>query len=136
MRLLIDTNVLLDMIFSRTGCENSIRLFKKIEKEGSAAYITASAVTDLFYIIRKETHNTEKTYEVLENVLKLTQILSVTGNDIRDAFDEKWKDFEDCLQFTVAKNTKMDCLITNNIKDYINSSLPILSPYEYIKKNE
>ena len=100
MRLLIDTNVLLDMIFSRANCENSIRLFRKIEQEGSAAYITASAVTDLFYIIRKETHDTEKTYEVLENVLKLTQILSVTGNDIRDAYDEKWKDFEDCLQFT------------------------------------
>ena len=88
----------------------------------------------MFYIIRKETHNTEKTYEILKNVFKLTKIISVTEQDIMEAFEKGWKDFEDCVQVTIAQNNKMDYIITNNKKDYVNSSLPVLSPQEYLMK--
>lgn len=60
MKLLIDTNVILDMVFGRNGCETSMELFRRTREIGAAAYVTASSVTDLFYIIRKETHDTEK----------------------------------------------------------------------------
>lgn len=133
MKLLIDTNVILDMIFNRKGCEDSVKLFRKAEQGGNGTYITASAVTDLFYIIRKETHDSEQTYRILRNIFKLTKILSVTEYDIIDAFGEKWKDFEDCVQFTVAKNNGMDCIISSNKKDYVSSSLPVMSPQEYLQ---
>ncbi len=68
MKLLIDTNVILDMVFLRNGCDNSMKLFRKIRENGDSAYITASSVTDLFYIIRKE---------------------------MQDAFVQKWKDYAD-----------------------------------------
>ena len=48
MKLLIDTNVLLDLIFKRSGYDNSIKLFKKIREKEIISYITASSVTDLF----------------------------------------------------------------------------------------
>ena len=130
----IDTIVILDIIFNRKGCEAAINLFKRAEQDRSSIYITASVVTDLFYIIRKETHNTEKTYEILKNVFKLTKIISVTEQDIMEAFEKGWKDFEDCVQVTIAQNNKMDYIITNNKKDYVNSSLPVLSPQEYLMK--
>jgi predicted nucleic acid-binding protein len=133
MRLLIDTNVILDLIFHRVGCEDSKCLFRKAEREESGVFITASIVTDLFYIIRKETHDTERTYQIIENILKLTKVLSVTEQDIKDAFGEKWKDFEDCVQYTVAINNKIDYIITGNSKDYVNSSLPVMSPQEYLR---
>lgn len=119
MKLLIDTNVILDIIFNRKGCEAAINLFKRAEQDRSSIYITASVVTDLFYIIRKETHNTEKTYEILKNVFKLTKIISVTEQDIMEAFEKGWKDFEDCVQVTIAQNNKMDYIITNNKKDWL-----------------
>jgi predicted nucleic acid-binding protein len=132
MKLLIDTNVILDMIFNRKGCADCMSLFRKAEHDGSSTYITASIVTDLFYIIRKETHNAEMTYKILENIFKLTEILSVTEYDIKDAFGEKWKDFEDCVQFVVAKNNKINYIITSNNKDYENSTIPVISPQEYL----
>ena len=49
MKLLIDTNVILDMVFQRNGCDSSMKLFRKIRDNGDSAYITASSVTDLFY---------------------------------------------------------------------------------------
>lgn len=51
MKLLIDTNVILDMVFKRYDCEISMKLFKKAKEIGVGVYITASSVTDIFYII-------------------------------------------------------------------------------------
>lgn len=51
MKLLIDTNVILDIVFKRNDCEISMKLFKKAKEIGVGVYITASSVTDIFYII-------------------------------------------------------------------------------------
>lgn len=78
MELLIDSNVILDMVFERNGYDVSAELFRKIRMSKATALITASSVTDLFYIIRKETHDTAKTYQIMENIFKLVNILSVS----------------------------------------------------------
>lgn len=114
MKLLIDTNVILDMVFHRKGCDDSMKLFRKIKDYGYVAYITASSVTDLFYITRKVLHDTEQTYGVMENIFKLVTVLSVTEKDIMDAFGQKWKDFEDCVQYMTGKNSGADFIITVN----------------------
>ena len=132
MELLIDTNIILDIVFGRKGYEVSLELFRIIERKGFRAYITASAVTDLYYIIRKETHDTEQAYQILENIFKLVAVLSVSANDIQDAFQKKWKDFEDCVQITAAENNRLDCVITGNQKDFTKSRLTVWSPEECI----
>ena len=104
-----------------------------MQNSHSVAFITASIVTDLFYIIRKETHNTDKTYAVMGNIFKLIQVLSVTEEDIQFAFEQKWKDFEDCVQFATAKNNQIDYIVTENHKDYENSSVGIVSVKECLE---
>ena len=134
MKLLIDTNVLLDMVFQRNGCDNSMKLFRKIRKKGDSAYITASSVTDLFYIIRKEIHDIKQTYAIMENIFKLVIVLSVTEKDIWDAFGQRWKDFEDCVQYMTGKNNGIDYIITVNQKDYADALLPIRTPTAWIQE--
>lgn len=136
MRLLIDTNVILDMIFKRKNCDSSVRLFQKIREWEIEAYITASSVTDIFYIIRKETHDTNQAYTIMENIFKLVSILSVTENDIKAAFKEKWKDFEDCVQYMTGRNNQIDYIITVNEKDYKFALLPALRPDLWIEMME
>ena len=55
-----------------------LSLFRKIREQEVLACITASSVTDLFYIIRKETHDTERTYVIMENIFCLVTVLSNT----------------------------------------------------------
>ncbi len=133
MKLLIDTNVILDMVFNRRGCDISVELFRQVKETGASAYITASSVTDIFYIIRKEIHDTGRTYVVMENIFRLVAILSVTDKDIKDAFGEKWKDFEDCVQYMTGKNARMDYIITGNRKDYADAMLPVMTPVAWIE---
>ncbi len=74
-----------------------MELFRKIKNSKAIAYITASSITDLFYIIHKKTHNINQTYIIMKNIFRLVVILSVTEQDIQEAFKQKWKDFEDCV---------------------------------------
>lgn len=135
MKLLIDTNIILDMVFKRSGCNNSMNLFRKMAETGACGFITASAVTDLFYIIRKETHDTDQTYCILENIFQLVSVISVTEQDIQDAFMQKWRDFEDCVQYITGKNNRVDYIITANCKDYSESTLPVMTPIAWIAMN-
>ena len=133
MDILVDTNVILNMVFKRTGYEEAVQMFREIRGRDISAFITASTVTDLFYIIRKETHDTDNTYVIMGDIFKLVGILSVTDEDIQFAFKQKWKDFEDCVQFTTAKNNQIDYIITVNHKDYEDSSIAVVLPEEYIE---
>lgn len=54
MNLLIDTNVILNMVFKRFEFDDAVQLFRKIKESNNNAFITASTVADLFYIIRKK----------------------------------------------------------------------------------
>lgn len=110
-----------------------MKLFRRIKEIEASAYITASSVTDIFYIIRKETHNTDRTYVIMENIFRLVAILSVTDKDIKDAFEQRWKDFEDCVQYMTGKNSRMDYIITGNCKDYANALLPVMTPAAWIE---
>ena len=134
MKLLIDTNVILDMVFRRKGCDDSMKLFRKIKDYGYVAYITASSVTDLFYITRKVLHDTGQTYAVMENIFKLVTVLSVTEKDIMDAFGQKWKDFEDCVQYMTGKNSGADFIITVNRGDFEDVLLPVRTPAEWLEE--
>lgn len=131
MELLIDTNVILDMILNRKDAELSAKLFRMIVSNKHHAYITASSVTDLFYIIRKETHNANTTYGIMENIFRL---VSVTSLDIQTAFALKWNDFEDCVQYTTAISNHIDYIITSNIKHFKNGTIPTLTPYDFLLK--
>ena len=62
----------------------------------------------------------------------MVKVLSVTAEDIHEAFGREWSDFEDCVQYTTAKNNKITYFVTSNKKDFQDSSLPVLSPIECI----
>lgn len=99
---------------------------------GATAYVTATTVTDLFYIIYKQTHDVQKTYIIMKNIFKLVSVISVTDKDIQFAFERQWKDFEDCVQYTTARDNQMDYVITANAKDYEGDSEMVLPPEEWI----
>lgn len=136
MKLLIDTNVILDMVFKRSGCNISMELFRKVKENGVSAYITASSVTDIFYIICKEIHDTSRTYVIMGNIFRLVEVLSVTEKDIQDAFGQKWKDFEDCVQYVTGKNNRKDYIITMNRKDYEDVRLPVMTPKAWMEMTD
>ena len=132
MDLLIDTNVFLDLVLDRRKDENAKRFFPAVEERGDRAFLTASSATDMFYVIRKELRDIDKTYEVMGDILELAHVLPVTEEDILVAFHAGWKDFEDCVQFMTARRNRMDRIVTRDKKDFEASSILVISPDEYL----
>lgn len=135
MRVMIDTNIILDVLLQR---EEFFKKSKEVlilcEEHKCQGLVSASAITDIFYITRKALGNTEETYRVLGNILNIVKVLTVTNTDVLNAFQTKAKDFEDCLIATCAKSNKCDCIVTRNKKDFMDFGIILCSPEEIIEK--
>lgn len=132
MLVLIDTNVILDVLMQRSGVEYSGEILQLAGKGIIKGYLSASAVTDIYYILNRQIRNQEKTIESIKTILSLVDVADVTGSDIRAALDSGWKDFEDSVQRQVAVHNHVRYIITRNIKDYEESEPLPITPESFL----
>ena len=114
MRILADTNVILDALTSREPWNKSAeKIFFMAANHTIEMYITASSATDIYYLIRKHLHNAKDAKFIMEKLYSLTGILEVTANDCIDALASPISDYEDAVVERVASRTDMDyiCLL-------------------------
>ncbi|EPD78638.1 PIN domain-containing protein [Atopobium sp. oral taxon 199] len=136
MRLLVDTNVLLDIFLAREPFVADARKLLVMEQFRDAElWTSAQSYTDLFYIGSKA-HGPEHMQEIIKEALPLFKICSLDQTDIRAALAAGWKDFEDCLIWRVAKKVKADYIITRNMRDFSHSDIPALTPSEFFSRIE
>jgi predicted nucleic acid-binding protein len=135
MKTLIDTNVVLDVLLNRSPFyTNSRAVFELAEQKQITGCISASTFTDIFYIVKKEFKDSEKVYQVIEKLDALFLIVPVTKSTITDALALRWKDFEDAVQFMVAKENGIVSIITRNEADFKTSDIHCISPTDFIKQ--
>ena len=131
MRLMIDTNVILDVLLQREPFyTESKKVLRLCEQKKILGFISASAITDIFYITRKATGNVEETYKVINFIMDIVSVLTVTNDDVNHALQIRAQDFEDCLLAVCAKSNKCDAIVTRNPKDFDSFDIPILSPQQ------
>ena len=135
MRVLIDTNLILDYMLDRDGhFDDALNLLITVVNEEIEGYITANTITDLFYIINKTFHNKRKSRAAMDKILRLVKIIDCTGTDCVLALVNPIKDFEDAVLVECGLRTGMDYLVTNNIKDFKGSRLPVMRPGEFLTR--
>jgi predicted nucleic acid-binding protein len=131
-RLLLDTNIILDIALKREPhFEHSSKIFELIDKKRIIGYITASTVTDIYYISRKEKGN-EIAIEFISNLIEIIDVIGVDKSTIVKALKSNLKDFEDAVQVSAAENYEIEIIVTRNKSDFLNSGLEILTPKELI----
>ena len=118
MKVFIDTNILLDVLAERKPFYNmACRICELIEKGKLRGYLSASSITDIFYIIKK-CLGRQLAYETVEKLMMVFGIVSIPETDIRKALKVGLRDFEDGLQLVCAKKIKAGYLITRNKEDF------------------
>jgi predicted nucleic acid-binding protein len=132
MKVLIDTNIALDILLNRPDYTNAALVFSFTKQQIIESYISASAITDIFYIAKKELGKIT-TKEHLKNLLQVFKPATVTDNHIFQALDLDWNDFEDSVQFVVGESLSVDYLVTRNIGDYTSGSIPVVTPEQFIQ---
>ena len=133
MKVLIDTNIVLDILLNNDAFyANSMAVFVYAEQKHLAGYVSASAVTDIYYISKKQLGK-EAARNAVKKVLSVFQPAAVTGDDIFMALDLGWRDFEDSLQYVVGEGLSVDYIITRDTQDFSSSSIAVVTPEQFIQ---
>ncbi len=134
MKILIDTNIILDVLLKREPfyCD-AVKVLNLSEKKGINLFVSASAITDIYYIANQALRNRIEIKSLLLKLLKIVSVASVSENMIKNALELPWKDFEDSVQYSVALLQEMDGIVTRNPKDYKEAVLSIWKPEELLQ---
>lgn len=136
MKVLIDTNILLDVLCNRSEfVEDSKKIWKYCEVKKIDGYISALSIPNIVYILRKEL-NPEKTSEILEQLTLIFSIADLKSVDLIKAASMKFADYEDALQSVSASRIKAQYIVTRNIKDFQASKVPAVKPSELLERIE
>ncbi len=131
MKILIDTNVILDFLTDRVPFfESSAKLIGLCESGELQGYITANTITDIIYILRKHT-DIRTLKSMLLNLFEFVDIIDVNKADILKAFEFEFSEYEDALQCQSAIKERIDFIVTRNEKDFKNSKIPVKNPKEF-----
>ena len=85
----------------------------------------------MFFILRKD-FSVEDRRLVLKDICVLFTVVGIDNFKLMSALDNlDFKDFEDCLQMECAKSFQADYIVTRNIEDYKNSSVPCIVPEQF-----
>lgn len=134
MKILIDTNVILDVLCNRKDfVEDSLKVFKYCEANKITGYISALSIPNIVYIMRKELDG-EKIKEILTVLTSIFAVVDLRENDLIKAADLNFSDYEDALQSVCASRVKANYIVTRNIKDFQNSSVPAVKPSELFER--
>jgi predicted nucleic acid-binding protein len=135
MKAWIDTNVVLDALIKREPWHTDAEKIILLAAIGEiSACVSASCVTDIYYILRKYLKDNTRTRDAVLKLLKILTVADVTASDIEKAFSLPVADFEDALQIQLAKRHKAACLVTRDTKHFTSSPVKIFTPEEFLKK--
>ena len=133
MTALIDTNVVLDILLKNTTfIANSRVILELAEQKRFIGYISASAITDIFYISRKKLGQ-KVAQEAIKHLLHIFYPATVSGEHIYSALDLEWTDFEDSVQYIVGKGLSVDYIVTRNIQDFTYGHIDTVTPEQFIQ---
>ena len=131
-RVLIDTNIILDFALEREMFfEDADKILQLAFEKKIAAFITATTVTNIYYIARKEKGKNE-TLGFIKSILEFIDIADVNKSVILNALELGYRDFEDAIQDSSAQNIDISIIITRNEKDFMSSKLNVNNPKTFL----
>ena len=134
MKVLIDTNIILDVLCKRPAFyEDSAKIFKLCEVKKISGVISALSIPNIMYILRKEL-DADKTREILDSLMLIFSVADLKADDLKKAADMRFKDYEDAIQSACATRIKANYIVTRNMKDFSESKVTAIRPAELLDR--
>jgi predicted nucleic acid-binding protein len=128
VRILVDTNVVLDVLLDRQGhVEASGAIFAAVEIGMAEGLLAAHAVTTIYYLTRREM-SAAKARGLMSSILRVFQVAAVDSSVIHEALQLSCPDFEDAVTASAARMARCDYIVTRNPSDFRGSPVRHLTP--------
>jgi predicted nucleic acid-binding protein len=91
-------------------------------------YVSASAITDIYYIARKAYKDKSKALDLVRALTDTVRIATVNEGTVKNAINLEWNDFEDSVQYSAGENINAEYIITRDPKGYAGSAIKAITP--------
>ena len=134
MKVFYDSNVVLDVLLNRSDfIFESMAALKFSELRKVKGFISIVSITDIFYLLKKNLKDNQAAIEKMKTLLSVVNIAKADKKIAFHALNSGWSDFEDAVQYSVAKKIKAKYIVTRNKKDFSNSNITVVSPAEFLE---
>ncbi|MBP3238975.1 MAG: PIN domain-containing protein [Oribacterium sp.] len=138
MRVLLDTNVIIDVLQNREPwCRSGKAIFLSVAKKEFSGCITAKEAADIHFFAKKQFKGEEnvddKARQILIKIFSLFEIIDTTESDCKNALSFPNNDYEDAIMIETALRSGVDCIITRNTEHFLESPVKIYTPDEFVK---
>ncbi len=135
MRVLIDTNIMLDMLMGRQPYfDMADQIIKMCADKKIEGYMAAHSIPNMFYVLRKSMSD-ENRREALKSLCQIVKIEGIDFFKIFSAIERKeFSDLEDCLQEECSVSIAADYIVTRNVKDFTMSRVPAILPNDFLEE--
>ncbi len=136
-KIFLDTNVALDHLADRQPFADYAHRILALAETGELTLCVSSlSFSNLYYLLRKLKGHADA-FMLLGKLKRLVRVSAVTETEIQSALSSTFKDFEDAIQYFAAQaEGSVSAIVTRNKGDYSASTIPILSPEEFLRNFE
>jgi len=132
MRVLVDTNVILDYVLERQPFHaESEEIILRIARKDFIGYVSSITPINVYYTGRK-LKGKDYTVKAVRRLLRLFEVCAADKKVLQNAFLLNFNDYEDAVQHECAMAENLDAIVTRNAKDYKNASIKVYSPTEFL----
>ena len=133
MRVLVDTNILLDVFLQRDEfLPESTDIWLANEQGLFEGYISAMTPVNIYYIARKTLQDKDDARNLVSQILNLFHICALTKAELQNALSLPFADYEDAVQTASALMENLDAIVTRNKNDFARATIPVYSPAEFL----
>ena len=132
MKVLFDTNVILDQMLAREPhVDAAERLLSLVDAGTIEGVICATTATTIHYLAAKAV-GAKAAAEYLRTLLAIFDVTGVDRDVLRGALDTGFSDYEDSVLHQAAIEAGATAIVTRNGKDFTRSTIPVFDPPELL----
>jgi predicted nucleic acid-binding protein len=132
--MLIDTNVLLDVLFDRRPwADDATRLLDRVAAGDAKGFIAGTTVTTVHYLVERARGRVSAATAV-SDLLQFLDVVPLESSDFQRALGLGMKDYEDAVQTAAALKVNADLLVSRNQRDYRGAPVVAVSAGEALAR--
>ncbi len=132
MKVLLDTNVVLDVLLDRRPhSADAAAIFRLIEEGHVAGLLCGTTITTVDYLLNRALRRADARH-LLARLIRLFEIAPVHRAVVEDALASRIPDFEDAVLDSSARHAGADAVITRDSKGFTSSASTILDPRQFL----
>lgn len=138
MRVLLDTNVIVDVLQQREPWrQDGENIFIAAAMKQITACVSAKQIADIHYMAKKlfkgQPHADNLAKQVVGKLMTFMELVDTCAVDCQTAMGINNNDFEDALLMACAERESMDYIVTRNTAHFNGSSVPVVTPADFVR---